>query len=428
MNAISLFSSSGIGDLGLHANNIETVIANEIIIERAKLFKNNYPSVKMFTDDIWNVKDKIIEYYTENFEEELFMIIATPPCQGMSSNGMGKMLSDYRKGLRPKFDERNRLIIPTLDIIEKLQPKWIIFENVPNMMNTLIYNENDELINIIDYIFNRLSPNYVGKAEVVDVADYGVPQNRKRLITILSRDENAKLYFKKHNSFLPDRTHGKDGNLLLKPWLTVRDAIYDIPPIDGTKGRNADLKFNKLHKVPLLDDKKYLWVENTPEGETAFNNQCINKDCLYQENTRHGAAKTKDGINRANEDTPLYCEKCGQLLPRPYVEDKKSGELRIMKGYVSAYKRMKWDEPASTLTQNFQYACSDNKLHPEQNRVLSIYEATVLQTISNYRFSFEINGKIVNDGLIRDTIGESVPPKVIDIICKHIINISKNEA
>lgn len=86
---------------------------------------------------------------------------------------------------------------------------------------------------------------------------------------------------------------------------------------------------------------------------------------------------------------------------------------------------MAWDVPASTLTQNFQYACSDNKLHPTQDRVLSLYEGLVIQTIADYPYSFVINGKMVNDGLIRDTIGESVPPRLTDVIVKHIIEISQ---
>ena len=96
-----------------------------------------------------------------------------------------------------------------------------------------------------------------------------------------------------------------------------------------------------------------------------------------------------------------------------------------MKAFVSAYKRMFWDEPCSTLTQNFQYACSDNKLHPEQDRVLSLYEGLLIQTIADYGFSFEINGEFVSDGLIRDTIGESVPPLMIDKIAKHILGINQ---
>ena len=421
-NAISLFCSSGIGDLGLQANGVRTIIANELLPERARLFQANYPDCKMFSGDIWDLKEDIINFYRANYSESPFLILATPPCQGMSSNGMGKMLNDYRKGLRPKFDERNRLILPTLDIVAALQPQWVIFENVPNMQNTLIYNEEGKLVNIIDYIFSRLGDNYVGKAEVVDVADYGVPQNRKRLITILSRTKKGKEYFSAHHSFIPAPTHGREATLFLQPWVTVRDAIASVPPIDGRKGRNSLPDFNPLHKVPPLDDKKYTWVLNTPEGETAFNNQCVNPNCGYQGNQRHGAKKVS-GINQACNDTPLYCEKCGALLPRPYVEDK-DGTLRLMKGFVSAYKRMRWDEPASTLTQNFQFACSDNKLHPSQHRVLSIYEALILQSITNYPYSFVVDGKMVRDGLIRDTIGESVPPLMIDKVVQKILSIS----
>lgn len=421
-NAISLFCSSGIGDLGLRANGINTVIANELLPDRVKLFQSNYPECKMFPGDIWQLKDEIIKYYRSTFSEPPFLILATPPCQGMSSNGMGKMLSDYRKGLRPKFDERNRLIIPTLDIIAELQPEWVIFENVPNMQNTLIYNEEGELVNIIDYIFERLGNNYVGKADVVDVADYGVPQNRKRLITILSKSPKAHDYFSSRRSFIPEPTHSRIGNLIESPWVTVRDAISSLPAIDGKKGENSLPDFHPLHKVPFLDDKKYFWVSHTPEGETAFNNQCSNPNCGYTENKRHGA-KVVRGINQSYSDTPLYCEKCGSLLPRPCVEDKE-GNLRLMKGFVSAYKRMKWDEPASTITQNFQFACSDNKLHPSQNRVLSIYEALILQSITQYPYSFEIDGKMVNDGLIRDTIGESVPPLMTDKVIQKILTLS----
>ena len=424
MKALSLFCSSGIGDLGLTANNIETVVANELLEDRAKLFQSNNPNCKMFNGDIWKLQDQIIEYTKKNFPD-LDIILATPPCQGMSSNGMGKMLNDYRKGIRPKHDERNRLILPTLNIIKKLRPKWVIFENVPNMNNTYIYDEDDNFVNIVDHIFKELGDEYVGKATVVNVADYGVPQKRQRLITILSRTENGKKYFEKHGTFLPDSTHSQDGKKGKKKWVTLLDAIGDVPPIDAIKGKNVDKNVSIIHKVPLLDEKKYFWVSNTPEGESAFNNQCINPKCMYKKNKLHGATVDGDGINKSNSETPLYCEKCGELLPRPYVEDK-DGTKRLMKGYVSAYKRMSWNEPASTLTTNFQYVSSDNKIHPSQNRVLSMYEATIIQGISNYNYSFEINGKLVTDSLIRDTIGESVPPKIIDVVAKNIVEIEKD--
>lgn len=415
LNAISLFSSSGIGDLGLKANGIKTVIACELLADRMNLFRNNHPEAACFNGDIWKLKSQIIEYYRASFNEPPFVILATPPCQGMSSNGMGTMLRNFRNGIRPKFDERNRLIIPAVDIIKELLPQWVIFENVPNMVNTLIQDGDNDLINIIDYIHRELGQWYDGNPCVVDVADYGVPQHRKRLITILRKVQKPG-----KNTYIPEPTHGKDASFFVKKWVTLRDAISDLPHLSAEKGKNTDSSL-PLHRVPILDAKKLFWVSNTPEGQTALNNQCVNPSCMFQGNRTHGTKHDEDGINKANTDTPLYCEKCGSLLPRPYTEDKRTGEKRFMKAFTSAYKRMSWDEPASTLTQNFQYACSDNKLHPTQNRVLSLYEALIIQTISPYDYSFEIDGKMVNDGLIRDTIGESVPPMLIDKIAKYIL-------
>lgn len=420
--AISLFCSSGIGDLGLKVNNVDSVIACEILSERMQLFQHNYPESKCFCGDIWKLKDEIINYYKDNFQESPFILIATPPCQGMSSNGMGTILNNLKKGIRPEFDPRNKLIVPAIDVVKALKPDWVIFENVPNMTNTII-EDGEGVINIIDYIKRELGNEYVGNPQVVDVADYGVPQHRNRLITILTRIPNGKKEYLEYKKLIPEPTHSKEQSMFFEKWLTLRDVISDLPAISSRPGDNIDFN-NPLHKVPTLDDVKLSWIHNTPEGQTAMNNQCINPNCKYQGNIVHGAKHNSDGVNRANTDTPLYCEKCGALLPRPYTIDKTTGEKRIMKAFVSAYKRMYWDEPASTLTQNFQYACSDNKLHPTQDRVLSLYEGLVIQTIANYPFSFEIDGKYVADGLIRDTIGESVPPLLIDKIVKHIIEIS----
>lgn len=421
-NAVSLFSSAGIGDLGLRANGVATVVGCEIVEDRAKLFKENNPEAKCFLGDIWVKSDEIVEYYQSNFKEPPFLVLATPPCQGMSSNGMGKMLSDIRKGVRPKDDPRNRLIIPAVSVVQKLKPRWVVLENVATMTNTVILDDEGNPINIIEYIMSKLGSEYVGKPAVIDVADYGVPQHRKRLLTVLTRTEKGRDFYQTEGRLLPKPTHNSSN------WVTMEEAIGSLPKLEAVKGKNKDVKFHPLHKVPLLDEKKLFWLDNTPEGATAFNNQCVNPECLYKENALHGAKQDSDGINKTNTDTPLFCEKCKEILPRPWVEDKDTGECRLMKGYVSAYKRMYWNEPASTLTQNFQYACSDNKVHPSQSRVLSLYEGLIIQSIASYDYKFEIDGKLVKDGLIRDSIGESVPPKVTDLICKHIIEIEQNEA
>ena len=69
-NAISLFSSSGIGDLGLKANNINTVIACELLKGRMDLFHCNYPTTKCFQGDIWKLKNSIIDYYRTTYRSE----------------------------------------------------------------------------------------------------------------------------------------------------------------------------------------------------------------------------------------------------------------------------------------------------------------------------------------------------------------------
>ena len=99
-------SSSGIGaSLVLKANDITTIIGCDTSPGKERIFfSTTIRKQSVFVGNIWDEKKKIIDYYRSMYKEEPFLILATPPCQGMSSNGMGKMLSDYkRKGLRPKM-------------------------------------------------------------------------------------------------------------------------------------------------------------------------------------------------------------------------------------------------------------------------------------------------------------------------------------
>ena len=137
------------------------------------------------------------------------IIYATPPCQGMSSNGAGKLLNEIRKGNRKPDDPRNRLIIPTMHIVKELHPLWFLLENVPTMNNTVIQDEDGNYINIINYVQRELGEEYQGIASVVNYADYGIPQTRKRLITIFTRSEKGKKYLQEHRSFLPPETHSE---------------------------------------------------------------------------------------------------------------------------------------------------------------------------------------------------------------------------
>ena len=123
MEAISLFSSAGIGELGITHNEIKILVSNELLEDRHALYKKNFQETECITGSIWEKIDEICETYEKvRTEEELFLLYATPPCQGMSTNGAGTLLKGIREGNKPKIDERNRLIIPTMDIVCRLQP------------------------------------------------------------------------------------------------------------------------------------------------------------------------------------------------------------------------------------------------------------------------------------------------------------------
>ena len=395
------------------------LLSNELLKERASLYQENYPETESICGDIREKKSDIVDKWESYNVGAPFLIYATPPCQGMSFNSVGKRLQEIREGRKPKDDPRNQLIIPTIEIVKRLRPQWLLLENVKEMENTIIPTGDGAYKNIIEYIQEELSPDYIGRAEVVNCADYGIPQTRVRLITIFTRSEKGKRHYKKYGSFLPQKTHSETGLNGLHKWVSLREAIGELPPLSAETGKNMD-SHNPLHIVPVMRKDTFWWIQNTPANETAYNNQCV--VCGFSGNPRHGM-KFVDGRHISKKDTPIYCEKCGALLPRPTMIDKETGERRRIKGFDSAYRRMSWDSPAPTLTQNFQYVCSDKKVHPSQNRVLSIYEGLVLQTIADYDYKFSISDIPISLNQCCQIIGESVPPRLIEFICRSILSI-----
>lgn len=420
LKAISLFASGGIGDLALKSCNIDIILSNELLKDRCQVLGYNYPESHIIQGDIWEKKEEIIKLTKELLGgQSLDILYATPPCQGMSKNGRGTLLNNIRKGARPEFDERNRLIIPTIDIALALKPNIIILENVSEMKDTLIEDQKGNVVNIIDYIGNTLGVNYVGHAEVVEFADYGVPQRRKRLITVFTKNKKLINYYNENSTFLPDATHSPSGLNGTKKWVTIRDAISKLPKLDAINSEKASSNI-PFHRVPVLDEEKYFWISNTKPEKGAFDNQCIK--CGFDKNTTHGSEVNKKGINKSKTTTPIRCEKCNELLPRPWV--KKGDDYVLMKGFTSAYKRMSWDKPSNALTTNLSYACSDSKIHPDQNRVLSLYEAFILHTISDFKYEWKrLDSLKISDKTIREIIGESIPPRGLKIIIQHLLDV-----
>lgn len=431
---VSLFSGAGIGDLGFRAAGVSFIAMCEKESDRAGLAQLNFPEAKVYAQDINEAADVLSADVSDRLSREgseLFVMSCTAPCQGMSKNGQGTLLRNVRKGARPALDPRNRLVLPALRVAQRLRPRWLVLENVVEMRNTIIEDDRKEVRFILDIVFEALSPEYVGQAYDIEFADYSIPQRRQRLITILTRDARARARLEAGLPLVPPRTHAKKATGALQGWVSVMEALKSFPPLDSADESNAVCASLPFHRVPVLDAKKYEWIRHTPPGKSAFDNQCVRPTCLFQSNAVHGASHNDEGINRAHHHTPLYCQRCGALLPRPYTEE--VGKLRIMSGYTSAYKRMDPNLPAPALTRNLSYPCSDQKLHPYQNRVLSLAEAMTLQTIDRYGYRWgplrAPRGKRISiqpvapDSLIRLVIGESVPPLFLELLGKYLMAI-----
>lgn len=386
---ISLFSGGGIGDIGFKKAGFTPIVMNELENSRAEIIKNNYKQAHVVVGDISEHLEEIYQSAVEKLNgDRLFMIVATPPCQGMSKNGIGTIKKAIREGKRPKIDTRNYLYKYALVLLEKLRPKFFVWENVDRMINTMLLDDNGEEVRFVDE-FVRLLKNlgYVGKFEIHNMAEYGIAQNRRRTIGVFIDEKLISTGFS-IDSMFPKK-------LLKKTeFKTVGEVIGKLPSLDSVNSQLSKSTFHPLHYVPVSRKELYYWISNTKRNCSAYeNNEC--PDCHY-----------------VSDKQDIFCQKCGKLLPKPTVY--KDGEYRIIKGFVSTYKRMSEDEPAPTITTRSAYACSDKNIHPTQNRVLSIYEVALLFGINPDEYDWTImkNGKreYGNAMLLRDILGEPVTP------------------
>lgn len=235
MKALSLFSGGGIGETYFNDIGITTVIANELISNRAEIYKFRFPETDMIVGDIKLRKDEIIE---KALKEKVDIIVATPPCQGMSN--LGKR--DY------DCDIRNYLIFDVFDIIDKVSPSYVFIENVPKFLQ-MYYPYNNELKLLTEIITEKYGEIYDIKFGVYNAADYGVPQTRKR----------ALIRFYKKGLKWEDPQKQKH--------RTLREAIGHLPSIES--GEDSGIKY---HVGPKHSDRHILAIKHTPTGKTAHDN------------------------------------------------------------------------------------------------------------------------------------------------------------
>lgn len=374
LKGLSLFANVGIAEAYMKEIGVDILVANEIDQNRAHFYQDVYPETHMICGDITDdgVRDAIIK---ESIEKGVDFLIATPPCQGMSE-----------AGLRLEFDSRNQLISYAIDAIKRIKPKFILLENVPKQLTTKILC-GDEVVLIPEYIKRELGDEYrFNKQTLVMAKDYGVPQLRERNIFLIVRKDLPYVWE------FPEK----------QPEITLRDAIGHLPSLDPylregmeetikhfpdyEKKKAEGLAVSKWHYPPTHSWKQVEWMMHTPTGKSAIYNKVF-------------YPQKPDGTH--------------------------------VKAHHNHYRRLKWDMPCRTITQNNGVISSLACVHPghpyiseageelySDPRVLTIYELLIVM-------SLPLDWPIpdwANEGFIRKVFGEGIPSKLVKELMKALVS------
>lgn len=282
---------------------------------------------------------EINRIYGEN--TDLKILVGCAPCQNFSSY----MFKD-----KDKDSNKWKLLYEFSRLINEVQPDIVSMENVAQLINF------KKAPVFEDFVSNLKSLGYYVHYEVVNCPDYGIPQNRKRLILLASKFGEIKL--------IP-KTHNRDS------YVTVKDAIGELPFIkDGEKDINDPIHFSRK-----LTPKNKKRIKATPYG-----------------------GSWKDW----NEDLRLECHK------------KETG-----KSFPSVYGRMVWEKPSPTMTTQCIGYGNGRFGHPVQDRAISLREAALLQTFP-LDYKFVKNDQDYNSTILARQIGNAVPVKLGQVVAKSV--------
>lgn len=372
---LSLFANIGVAE-ALIDDFCEIAVANEIDPLRAELYQAIYPKSQMICGDITDV-DTFNLILNQSKKNNVNIIMATPPCQGMSTAGKMK-----------KLDPRNRLFLYALRLIKEIKPLYFMFENVPAFMTT--YVEIDGTFKLIpDVISTEMSDNYHLDFSIINSQDYGVPQRRERVILLATRNDVGPIWsmpVKEDHIVTMEEAIG---------WIPIIDPfVRDLPPEkfkalfpEYEKRREAALAISR-YNIPTSHVYRNVYaMQHTPTGRSAFNNE-------------------------------------KQFRPK-----KKNGDF--VRGFGNTYKRQNWDTPAYTIAMDNIEISSQNNVHPgrligkddqghdiySDARALTLYELMRLMTIpDNWPLPDNVDLR-----LLRRTIGEGIPSLLVKKIYSQLV-------
>lgn len=347
--AVELFAGGGGLAQGLRDAGVRPVAAVELDSYAADVFAINHPDVELLRKDVREVSGQ--ELLTASPSGRVDILAACPPCQGFSTLTTKYHRSDHRA------DPRNFLVGEVARITRELQPAALMLENVPGLAG--------RGRPILDALIESLEEDgYVVTWSVLQVADYGVPQTRRRLVLLAGKGFSIPM---------PDPTHSRHGRDHRPPWRTLRQALT-------------------IQAEPLRIDE----------------------------------ALAKGGFHTANWHVIRKLGKANLERLRHALPGKSRGTLpRALRpechrdrdeGFTNTYGRMAWDQPSSTITAGCLSPSKGRFGHPEELRTISLREAAMLQT-------FPPSYKFVGDKIDAacSVVGNALPCMFAEMIAKRVV-------
>ena len=378
---ISLFSSAGVGCYGFHQENYKCIATNEIIPRRLDIQRSNRKCERdqgYVCGDITEkeIKNKIIEevdWWKKNKKlRDITVVIATPPCQGMSVVNHKKKEADIY---------RNSLVVESLQMVKTLQPLFFLFENVPAFMKTICIIDEDQICSIGEAHDLILGSDYVFYSDTLNFKLFGSKSSRTRTLVVGVHKKLSR--FISPIELFPDR----------ETELTLRDVIGCLPPLTKMGEISEQDIYHSFRSYP---DYMRLWISGLAQCQSAFDNVDANR--------------------------------------RPYKIDKNGLRIENTNKSRHKYTRQCWDKVAPTVhTRNDQLA-SQNTIHPSDDRVFSIRELMLMMSIpESFRWNNSelsdlnsLSEKLKRAYLkkeemnIRQCIGEAVPTRIFNKIAFNI--------
>lgn len=306
--AADLFAGGGGLTVGLKAQGFRVVSAVEIDPHACATYVANHPEVEMFHEDISTLRGRDIIKCSPSGKIDL--LAGCPPCQGFTS-------LTYKSG----EDPRNKLILEMGRLVKEIKPQTVMMENVPGLAS-----RGKRLLNKFLRLLDDLG--YVTQSGVLQVADYGIPQQRRRFVLVAGRGFDVDL---------PEPTHSRTGKQGRLEWIGIKDVISnrDRPvTLANAKLRGGPEEFN-WHVVRSISDKNRARLKHAVPGK-------------------------------------VWTEIPESLRPKCH-----QGKYR---GFTNVYGRMTWNEPSPTITGGCTTLSKGRFGHPSQSRTISVREAALLQT------------------------------------------------